>query len=143
MSFQKIKFKEVVTKDGIQYFINEKIVDEATYNKLLNDESLYTLPPLPKTNTNGENSCDSNEDKCMCEECIELFSVISDIKELDTSEAVEALREYLEFVRTEASLEATIHIYNEIGISATKTTAKLEIQLENYRDQHMVEIDIE
>ena len=142
MDFQKLKFKEVVTKDGIQYFINEKIVDEDTYHKLLNDESLYTVPKLPKT-SNGENSCDTNESQCMCEECQELFTIISDIKELDTGEAVEALREYLEFIRTEASLETTIHIYSESGSNATKTAAKLEVQLENYRNQNTVEIDIE
>lgn len=137
-----MKFKEVVTGDGIQYFINEKIVDEVTYHKLLNDESLYTIPKLPKMTSNGENSCNTNENQCMCEECQELFTIISDIKELDTGEAVEALREYLEFIRTEASLETTIHIYSEIGSNATRTAAKLEVQLEDYRDQFAMD-DIE
>src|SRR5680860_1166206 len=99
--FEKMKFKEVITDNVTLYYINNKQVEESTYLSILKDDSLYTLPPLPKMNDSPENNCNNsnntnnNEDDteiCACEECEEFLQVIHDIREMDDNLALDGLR---------------------------------------------------
>jgi len=143
MSFQKIKFKEIINGEEKTYQINDKYVTEEVYNSMSNDESLYVLPPLPKMNGSPENNCkvvninknNPNVEECACEECQELLQVIYDIREIDDNEALEGLRSYVEAIRIKTNLEALVNVYNELGNGMIKTSARLEDQLEEFFSQ--------
>lgn len=146
MSFEKIKFKEIINGEEIQYLINDKYVTKETYFSLLNDESLYVLPPLPKMNGSPENSYNvdktsnvnnknNDEGICACEECQELLEIIYDIREMNDNEALEGLRNYIDAIRTKTNLESLIQAYSEFGNSMIKVSAQLEVELEDFLSQ--------
>ncbi len=145
MGFEKLKFREVVNGDRIEYFINNKQVEKNVYDKLMFDDSLYTFPPLPKVDKSPEDSCNINHDDegdgFICEDCQELLDIISDLREMDDGEAIDALREYLNIVRAETQLETLIEVYSELGSSTSKLATRLEIELENFRSQFSDEED--
>lgn len=146
-SFQKIKFKEIINGDKIEYMINDKFVTKDTYTKLNNDETLFVLPPLPKVINSPENRFrqveeDINEDEQCdgdCPECQELALVVSDIKEMSDEEAIEGLRHYIESIKVQTHLEVSSAIYAELGNSMIKVASRLEIQLEDFYDSQSVD----
>lgn len=148
MSFQKIKFKEIINGENISYQINDKFVDFDTYTKLNNDETLFILPPLPKVINSPENrfnkqveetTCDDEQCDGDCPECEELALVISDIREMDDDEALYGLRHYIESIKIQTHLEVSSAIYTELGNSMIKVASRLEIQLEDYYDSQNVD----
>ena len=148
MSFQKIKFKEIINGNEISYQINDKYVTSEVYNAMLNDEDLFVLPPLPKMNGSPENSCkvidinknrDNNDSEfCQCDQCQELLQIIDDIREMDDNEALEGLQNYIESIKIKAHLETASQIYNEIGNNMIKVSGKLEDQLDEFLSQFEV-----
>jgi len=148
MSFQKIKFKEIINGNEISYQINDKYVTSEVYNAMLNDEDLFVLPPLPKMNGSPENSCkvidinknrDNNDSEfCQCDQCQELLQIIDDIREMDDNEALEGLQNYIESIKIKAHLETASQIYNEIGNNMIKVSGKLEDQLDEFLKQFEV-----
>ena len=153
MSFAKLKFKEIIKGKKHNFFINDKSVDESTYNQILNDDSLYELPPLPKPkmNVSPENNCNininnvdntninTNTEECPCENCQELLNIISDIREMGDNEALVELGSYIEAVKTKTHMESLIEAYSELGSSMVKVSSRLEIQLENFMEQFSTE----
>ena len=160
MGFEKIKFEKIINNNEVQHIINGKFVTKSTYESLLNDESLYVLPPLPKIKVSPENNIKTNIktnnktsnsnnleeitkedededsiDQCNCEECQELRLVISDIKEMDDNEALEGLKYYIEAVKTKTHLESVSRVYEELGNSMIKVSSKLDVQLEEFLSQ--------
>lgn len=146
--FEKLKFTEIIHEDSntIEYKINDKYVDFETYNKLINDESLFVPHPLPKINKSPENSNNysssndfdnSNYDNltCKCDECKSLMDIVREIQELDENEAFNLLNGYLEINNTEIKMRAFIETYNTIGNNLTKHSGKLEGQLEAFLEQ--------
>jgi len=147
MAFDKIKFKEIVNGEEITYQINDKFVTEEVYSSMLNDESLYVMPPLPKMNGSPENSCkvidinknrDNVDELCQCDQCQELLQVIDDIREMDDIEALEGLQNYIESIKIKSHLETASQIYNEIGNNMIKVSGKLEDQLDDFLNQFEV-----
>ena len=157
MGFEKIKFEKIINNNEVQHIINGKYVTKSTYESLLNDESLFVLPPLPKIKVSPENSIktngnsnsnnnnheettkeDEDEDnigQCDCEQCQELRLVISDIREMDDNEALEGLKYYIEAVRTKTHLESVSQVYEELGNSMIKVSSQLDVQLEDFLSQ--------
>jgi len=150
MSFQKIKFKEIIneTTNETSYQINDKFVTKEVYDSMEQDDSLYILPPLPKMNGSPENSCkvidinknrDNNEvEFCQCDQCQELLQIIDDIREMDDNEALEGLQNYIESIKIKSHLETASQIYNEIGNNMIKVSGKLEDQLDEFLSQFEV-----
>ena len=137
MGFEKLRFEKIVQNDETQFFINSKLVDENTYNKLLNDETLYTFPPLPKVDKSPENH--DNNEEYICEDCQELLQIITDLREMDDGEAIDALRGYIEIIKTETHFQSLIEAYGELGSSFNKVSAKLEVELDNFLGQFVDE----
>jgi len=149
MSFQKIKFEKIIDNNNeVQHLINGKYVDKETYESLLNDDTLYILPPLPKMNGSPENSCkvidinknrdNNNSEFCQCDQCQELLQIIDDIREMDDFEALEGLQNYIESIKIKVHLETASQIYNEIGNNMIKVSGKLEDQLDEFLSQFEV-----
>lgn len=143
MKFERMKFKEIINGENVEYMVNDKFVTKEVYDKLLADESLYILPPLPKMNSSPENSCDINdkdfEEICTCEDCLELLGLIEDIRELDDHDALNELRNYIELVKVQTHYESLSQAYNELGNSMIKVSANLETELDNILSQFEVE----
>lgn len=135
MGFEKLKFEKITNGDEKQFFINDKLVEEDVYNKLLNDNTLYTFPPLPKVDKSPENSNHNDEETFICEDCAELLDIITDLREMDDGEAIDALREYIEAIKTEAHFRSLIEAYGELGSSFNKVSARMEFELERYMEQ--------
>jgi len=132
MGFDKLKFKEIIKPNGeVEYFINGQHVNEDTYNKLLNDDSLYNLPPLPKVNENYNEYIDEHYDEDINENYEELLNIVQDIKQMNEKEAINGLKNYLEIIKTEVYLQTLITTYNEIGNNSIKFAARLENELED------------
>jgi len=155
MSFEKIKFKEIINENGeTSYQINNKFVTKEVYDSMEQDESLYVLPPLPKMNGSPENSnppkpsnvtninkynsndseYDSNEE-CDCSQCQELLDIIYTIREMDDYEAKELLTNYIDAIKTKTGLETSTEIYSQLGNSMIKVSAQLDVQLDNFMSQ--------
>ncbi len=146
--FEKLKFTEIIHEDSntIEYKINDKYVDFETYNKLLNDETLFVPLPFPKINkspenSNNSNTCnnpnDSNDEDytCNCEECKSLRQMVYNLQDMDEEEAFNALGGYLEVFKTEVKMETLIETYEAIGNNLIKHSGKLEDQLEAFMGQ--------
>lgn len=146
--FEKLKFTEIIHEDSntIEYKINDKYVDFETYNKLLNDETLFAPLPFPKINkspenSNNSNTCnnpnDSNDEDytCNCEECKSLRQMVYNLQDMDEEEAFNALGGYLEVFKTEVKMETLIETYEAIGNNLIKHSGKLEDQLEAFMGQ--------
>ena len=138
MGFERLKFKEIINGNEKQFFINDKQVDENTYEKILNDNSLF-FPPLPKVDKSPENSNNHNDEEFICEDCQELLNIITDLREMDDGEAIDALRGYIEIIKTETHFQSLIEAYGELGSSFNKVSAKLEVELDNFLEQFVDE----
>lgn len=141
MSFQKLKFKEIINGEEKQFFINDKLVDENTYLKMLMDDSLYSLPPLPKTNSVPDDRCSANEnnEEYLCEECQQFLNIIEAVRELDDNESLELMRDFVEDIKTQTVFQALIGAYSELASNLNKTVARMEIELEKLEDEIMYE----
>jgi len=154
MSFQKIKFEKIINNSEVQHLINGKYVDKETYESLLNDDTLYVMPPLPKmngspensnppkpsnvTNINKYNSSDSeyeSNEECDCPQCQELLDIIYTIREMDNYEAKELLTNYIDAIKTKTGLETSTEIYSQLGNGMIKVSAQLDVQLDNFMSQ--------
>ena len=129
----------------MEYMINDKFVSKEVYDKMMNDESMYILPPLPKMNDSPENSCDNENDDvdteeiCQCDDCLELLGLIEDIRELDDHDALNELKNYIEIVKVQTHYESLSQAYSELGNSMIKVSANLETELDNVLGQFTVE----
>jgi len=156
MSFQKIKFKEIIneTTNQTSYQINNKFVTKEVYDSMEQDDSLFVLPPLPKMNGSPENSnppkpsnvisinkynsndseYESNEE-CDCPQCQELLDIIYTIREMDDYEAKELLTNYIDAIKTKTGLETSTEIYSQLGNGMIKVSAQLDVQLDSFMSQ--------
>jgi len=154
MAFEKILFEKIIDNGQLDYKINNKFVTEEIYNAILNDETMYILPPLPKmngspensnppkpsnvTNINKYNSNDSeyeSNEECDCPQCQELLDIIYTIREMDDYEAKELLTNYIDAIKTKTGLETSTEIYSQLGNSMIKVSAQLDVQLDNFMSQ--------
>jgi hypothetical protein len=141
-----MKFEKIIKGKKIEYFINNKPVEQEVYDSILQDDSLYEFLPLPKVNNIPDNNCNTNkvvsinknsenEEECHCENCQELLIMINNIREMDDYEAKNILGNYIEVIKTHVHMETLVDTYNEIGNSLVKHSGKLENQLEEFLGQ--------
>ena len=154
MAFEKILFEKIIDNGQLDYKINNKFVTEEIYNAILNDETMYILPPLPKmngspensnppkpsnvTNINKYNSNDSeyeSNEECDCPQCQELLDIIYTIREMDDYEAKELLTNYIDAIKTKTGLETSTEIYSQLGNGMIKVSAQLDVQLDSFMSQ--------
>lgn len=148
-TFEKMKFREIINGDKTEFFINDKSVSQETYDSILNDNSLYTLPPLPLPNVKNnnqnnapnttQNSNNYTEIQIDGDEYQELLTMVNDIKEMSVEDAIVGLKFYLDAIKTETQLEALSQAYEELGNGMIKTAIRLENKLEDYMSQFYVE----
>ena len=134
-----MKFEKIKNGDKIEYYINDKPVDENTYNILLKDESVNKIPHIKNkfNNEDYENlEFNINFNQCMCEQCQEIRKIVKAIKELEENEGFKLLSDYIEYIENEISLSTLISIYSQIGNHAQKLAARLENQLEDFRESY-------
>jgi len=154
MAFEKILFEKIIDNGQLDYKINNKFMVSSFNIAILNDETMYILPPLPKmngspensnppkpsnvTNINKYNSNDSeyeSNEECDCPQCQELLDIIYTIREMDDYEAKELLTNYIDAIKTKTGLETSTEIYSQLGNSMIKVSAQLDVQLDNFMSQ--------
>lgn len=120
-----MRFREETFKENGQiikkYYIDDKEVSQDVYYSLTDE--LYENTKLKQE--------EHTEEICDCEECQYYIDLIHAIKESDYSEALEILRQEIEFRVQEAYMEGQHVLANELGNSLLKHAVKLEDELEN------------
>ena len=120
-----MRFREETFKENGQiikkYYIDDKEVTQDVYYNLTDE--LYENTKL-KQDEHMEEICD-------CEECQYYLDLIHAIKESDYSEALEILRQEIEFRVQEAYIEGQHVLANELGNSLLKHAVRLESELED------------
>lgn len=141
-----MKFEKINNNGTVEYYINDKLVPESTYNTLVNDEAVSQLPYNKSkiTNeeyTNSEFNIEDDEDYCDCPECQELYEIVGSIQDMDFDTAVAVLRQYFDDFRTDIRLSTMIESYEQLGQSLLKVSGKLESELENHMSKYDVDIE--
>jgi len=120
-----MKFREETYKENgriiKKYFIDDKEVTQDVFFKLTDE--LYENTKLKQD--------DHNDEICDCEECQYLLELINEIRQSSDSEALDILKNEIDFRVQEAYLEGQHVLANELGNSLLKHAVKLEDELEN------------
>lgn len=131
-----MKFEKIQSNGEIKFYINDKIVDENTYNILSNDDSVNQTPHKKTMSNQQYEDHEFNieaEDSvyCECEECQNIREVVSQIKELEDDDAFNYLRDYITSIQYETGNFANIEILTQIGNEFIKAAGKMEAELES------------
>ena len=120
-----MRFREETFKESGQiikkYYIDDKEVTQDVYYNLIDE--LYENTKLKQD--------EHTEEICDCEECQYYLDLIHAIKESNYSEALEILRQEIEFRVQEAYMEGQHVLANELGNSLLKHAVRLESELED------------
>lgn len=131
-----MKFREEIYSENgkiiKKFYIDDKEVTHDVYLKLTDE--LYENIKVKQ---------DEHPDEvCACEECQYLNQLVNEIKQSSDSEAVEILRNEIEFRTQEAYLQAQHVLANELGNSLIKYAVRLEDDLEDlYESNNWIEVD--
>ena len=125
-----MKFREETYKEngGIikKYFINDKEVTQDVFFKLTDE--LYE---------NIKFKQDEHLDEiCNCDDCQYLLDLVREIKIASDSEALDILKNEIDFRVQEAYIEGQHVLANELGNSLLKHAVKLEDEIDNLYDAH-------
>jgi len=120
-----MKFREETYKENgriiKKYFIDDKEVTQDVFFKLTDE--LYE---------NTKFKQDEHPDEiCNCDDCQCLLDLVREIKIASDSEALDILKNEIDFRVQEAYLEGQYVLANELGNSLLKHAVKLEDELEN------------
>jgi len=120
-----MKFREETYKENgriiKKYFIDDKEVTQDVFFKLTDE--LYE---------NTKFIQDEHPDEiCNCDDCQYLLDLVREIKIASDSEALDILKNEIDFRVQEAYIEGQHVLANELGNSLLKHAVKLEDELEN------------
>lgn len=120
-----MKFREETYKENgriiKKYFIDDKEVTQDVFFKLTDE--LYE---------NTKFKQDEHPDEiCNCDDCQYLLDLVREIKIASDSEALDILKNEIDFRVQEAYIEGQYVLANELGNSLLKHAVKLEDELEN------------
>ena len=120
-----MKFREETYKENgriiKKYFIDDKEVTQDVFFKLTDE--LYE---------NTKFIQDEHPDEiCNCDDCQYLLDLVREIKIASDSEALDILKNEIDFRVREAYIEGQHVLANELGNSLLKHAVKLEDELEN------------
>jgi len=120
-----MKFREETYKENgriiKKYFIDDKEVTQDVFFKLTDE--LYE---------NTKFKQDEHPDEiCNCDDCQYLLDLVREIKIASYSEALDILKNEIDFRVQEAYLEGQHVLANELGNSLLKHAVKLEDELDN------------
>lgn len=120
-----MKFREETYKENgriiKKYFIDDKEVTQDVFFKLTDE--LYE---------NTKFKQDEHPDEiCNCDDCQYLLDLVREIKIASDSEALDILKNEIDFRVQEAYIEGQHMLANELGNSLLKYAVKLEDELEN------------
>jgi len=126
-----MKFEKVTINGATIYSINGNLVNENTYNRLLEDDnSSSTLSQSIESNDDFD-----IEDECLCDNCQNIRDLIDDIKEMDDNEAFYLLSGYISCSEEEAYMRGVIDAHDQIGNTLIKIAGKMEDDLDDIQSQ--------
>lgn len=149
MSLINYEFKRIEKTIGDQtnceYFIDQKTVDEKTYNQMfdelfdeLNGNKKSKYKKIIKNNDLTSNKknvtssrCDEDsEENCICEECNDILSLLKQIKNLSEKDAFHLLKYYIDDAIEISYITAQRDTLRDLAFNFVKTANEIEEEID-------------